>query len=86
MANKQSKRDRREAARRAASRRQRSKLVSLVAVIVLAIGAFVVLSGGSGNQVAALAPKFDLETNTGETVSLSDYRGQPVALTFMHTY
>jgi cytochrome oxidase Cu insertion factor (SCO1/SenC/PrrC family) len=86
MANKQYKQDRREAARRAASRRHRSRLVSLVAVIVLGIGALVALSAGSGNQAAALAPDFELETNSGETVSLSDYRGQPVAVTFMHTY
>ena len=86
MDNKQSKRARREAARRAAQRRQRTRWVGLAAVIVLGIGAFVVFSGGSGNEAAALAPDFELETNTGETVRLSDYRGQPVAVIFMHTY
>lgn len=86
MADKQPKRARREAARRAAQRRQRIRWASLATAIVLGIGAVVAFSGGSGTQAAALAPDFELETNTGESVSLSDYRGQPVAVTFMHTY
>ena len=86
MADKQPKRARREAARRAAQRRQRIRWASLATAIVLGVGAVVAFSGGSGTQAAALAPDFELETNTGESVSLSDYRGQPVAVTFMHTY
>ncbi len=87
MANKQSKQARREAARRAAQRRQGIRWVSAAAVVaVLGVGAFVAFSGGSGDQAAALAPDFDLETTSGETVRLSDYRGQPVAVTFMHSY
>ena len=86
MANKQSKRDKREAARRAAQRRQRIRLAGWAGAIVLGIGAFVALSGGSAKQAAALAPDFELQDISGETVRLSDYRGQPVALTFMHTY
>lgn len=35
---------------------------------------------------APVAPDFELESIAGETVSLSDYRGRPVALVFMHTY
>lgn len=86
MANKQSRRARREEARRSAQRRQRIRWAGLAAAIVLGIGAFVATSGGSGDEAAALAPDFELETNSGETVRLSDYRGQPVAVTFMHTY
>jgi len=37
-------------------------------------------------EAAALAPDFELTSSDGETVKLSDYRGQPVAVTFMHTY
>ena len=88
MANKQSKRDRREAARRAAQRRQRQKWIGLGTAFVMAVTALVVISrpGDSGDQAAALAPDFELESATGDTVKLSDYRGQPVALIFMHTY
>lgn len=89
MSNKQSKRDKREAARLAAQRRQRIRWAGLAVAIVLGIGAFVALSGGSAEQaapVAPVAPEFELQNVSGETVRLSDYRGQPVALTFMHTY
>ncbi len=86
MANKQSKSDRREAARRAAQRRQRIRWAGWAGAIVLVIGAFVAFSGGSAKPAAALAPDFELQNISGETVRLSDYRGQPVAVTFMHTY
>jgi len=86
MANKHSKQARREAARHAAIRRRRLRWTSLVVALVAVVGAFAVLSGGSDNQVAALAPDFELETNSGDVVKLSDYQGQPVAVTFMHTY
>lgn len=32
------------------------------------------------------APDFELPSLNGQTKRLSDYRGQPVAVTFMHTY
>lgn len=86
MARTQSKRARREAARQAARRRQTIWWGSLAAAFVLGVGAIVMFSGGSGSQTAALAPDFELETNTGETVSLSDFAGQPVAVVFMHTF
>lgn len=88
MTSTQSKRlARREKARRAAERQQRIKWAALtVAVTILIVGAFAVLSSGSDDPSIALAPDFELETNTGETVKLSDYRGRPVALIFMHTY
>jgi peroxiredoxin len=36
--------------------------------------------------VGALAPDFELVSNKGERVKLSDYRGLPVAVNFMHTW
>lgn len=86
MTNPPSKRTRREAARRAAQRRQRIRWAALAVAVVVGISAFLTFSGGSGDQAGALAPDFELETLDGETVRLSDYRDQPVALTFMHTY
>ena len=86
MTNNQSKRARREAARRTARRRRGIGLAALAGLVVVGVGSFVVSRAGSGDQVAALAPDFELQTNTGDTVRLSDYRGQPVAVTFMHTY
>ena len=85
MTNKQSKRARREAARRARQRQQRIRWGAAAASIVLAVTGIVLFSGGSDNQAGALAPDFELETPDGEAVRLSDYRGQPVAVTFMHT-
>ncbi len=86
MANRQSKRARREAARRAAQRRQRMMWGAIIAALVVGVGTFTLIGGGSGEQAAALAPDFALTTSDGETVKLSDYRGQPVAVTFMHTF
>ena len=37
-------------------------------------------------EVGALAPDFELPTMEGELRKLSDYRGKPVVLTFMHTW
>ncbi len=37
-------------------------------------------------EVGALAPDFQLVSKDGEQVKLSDYRGKPVAVTFMHTW
>lgn len=86
MANKQSKRARREAARRAAQRRQRMMWGMIIAALVLSVGAFSLLNASSGDQAAALAPDFELTSSDGVPVKLSDYRGQPVAVTFMHTW
>ena len=86
MAAQPSKRARREAARRTRQRHRRLLWAGVAAAILVGIAAIVTVSGGSGNEVAALAPDFELETSEGDTVRLSDYRGQPVAVTFMHTY
>ncbi len=37
-------------------------------------------------EVGAMAPDFELVNLAGEPVKLSDFRGQPVALNFMHTW
>jgi len=87
MTTRQSKQARREAARAERQRRQLAIWGSVTVAILLAIAAFVVSSGGSEDGAAeALAPEFELENTSGDTVRLSDYRGQPVAVTFMHTY
>lgn len=81
-----SKKARREAARRAARRRRILTIAAVVVVSLVGIGLVVVSQGGSDGDVAALAPDFELESNSGESIRLSDFRGQPVAVTFMHTY
>lgn len=85
MSSKQTKRARREAARRARQRRHRIRWGTTAALTILAVTGIVLFSAGSDDQAGALAPDFDLETPDGETVRLSDYRGRPVAVTFMHT-
>ncbi len=86
MAQKPTKRERREAARLAAKRRKQLRWTGLALVAVLGVGSFIIFGAGSQDQAAAMAPDFQLESSTGEQVRLSDYLGQPVALIFMHTY
>lgn len=85
MAQSPSKRQRREAVQKAARRRQRIRWITITAITTLAISTFVIMSGSKG-QIAAVAADFELETPEGEVVTLSEYRGRPVALTFMHTF
>ncbi len=85
MSSKQSKRARREAARRARQRRRLVGWGGAVAAVALAVVGLVFV-GGSGDEAAAMAPDFALETLDGETLQLSDYRGRPVAVTFMHSF
>ena len=37
-------------------------------------------------QIGALAPDFTLVDTSGEQVSLADYRGKPVVVSFFHTW
>lgn len=86
MSHTHSKRARREAASRARQRQRRIRWAAIAAVLGIAIASVVLLTGGGDDPVSALAPDFELETPDGETVRLSDYRGQPLAVTFMHSY
>jgi len=86
MVKQQSKRARREAARRAKQRQKQMMRGGIGAAVIVVIAAFVFLNSGSDSSAGALAPDFALTSAEGETVALSDYSGQPVVLTFMHTY
>lgn len=86
MSTKQSKRARREAERLARQRRRLLGWAGIAVAVVLATVTFVVVAGGSDNEAAASAPDFALETLDGDSLQLSDYRGRPVAVTFMHSY
>lgn len=57
---------------------------ALAAVGVLAVVLSIASPPADPEQTAA--PDFELVNLEGETVRLSDYRGRPVALTFMHTW
>ena len=85
MASNQSKRARRDAALRAHRRRQRIRWAGTAALALAIVGTLTFVAA-SDNQAAAFAPDFELETADGDTAKLSEYRGQPVALIFMHTY
>ncbi len=85
MTTKQSKRARREAERLARQRRRLVGWAGIAVAVVLATVTFVVV-GGSDNEAAASAPDFALETLDGDSLQLSDYRGRPVAVTFIHSY
>ena len=74
-------------------------LLSLLGIFVLGIVAFglyrqsqpELVTDEAGHlavaaEVGALAPDFELPTLGGKIQKLSDYRGQPVVLTFMHTW
>lgn len=86
MSSKQSNRARREAERLARRRRRLFGWAGIAGAVVLATATFVVFGGGSDNEAAASAPDFALETLDGDLLQLSDYRGRPVAVTFMHSY
>lgn len=97
MTQKQSRRARREA-REQAKKQRYLKLAGVASVLLVMVAAFAVLRGqfpgsqsGEGELstapvVGALAPDIQLVSNAGEQVKLSDFRGRPVAVTFMHTW
>ena len=89
------KRRRNRAGRRAAQRSSSGRrvwfgalTVGALVVAALAVVAVVALGGGdeSGPDARALAPDFELAGLDGEQVRLSDFRGRPVLLNFMHTF
>ena len=81
-----------------AKRQQTFLIAGIVGLLVLATAVFSLFNSNSTQQeaevadlrtapeVGALAPDFELPNNSGELVRLSDYRGQPVVLSFMHTW
>ncbi len=67
----------------------------IVGATVLIISAVLVVTRGMGGDESALAgtrldgrqaPDFTLIDHRGQTVSLSDFRGKAVALTFIYTH
>ena len=72
-------------------------LLAILAVVYVFVQGQGAGSEGAGSQttatdlrtapeVGALAPDFELSNKDGELLKLSDYRGRPVAVTFMHTW
>ncbi len=59
---------------------------AVVVLILVGVGAFSLLGGDSSDGTPQMAADFELISSEGEPVQLSDYRGQPVAVTFMHTW
>ena len=57
----------------------------LLALVVLLTGCLAV-SCSSGTKVGEAAPDFQLQSLDGRTVSLSDFRGQPILLNFWATW
>lgn len=91
MAKQQPRKVSRRAERRAAALRAKRRKQTLLgggALIVAAlfVVGFVVLAGSGSGGDTALAAEFELERLDGGTAKLSDYRGSPVAVTFMHSW
>ena len=74
------------ARRQKARRRQPVKQAAVAAAAVVILAAFIVLRPASEPFVGSAAPELELAGVDGEMVSLSDYLGRPVAITFMHSY
>ena len=80
------------------TKKQRTLLIAgIIGILILGTVVFSLFSSNSiqdaevstlrtAPEVGALAPDFELPNNSGELISLSDYRGQPVVLSFMHTW
>ncbi|SHM65824.1 peroxiredoxin family protein [Gracilibacillus kekensis] len=68
----------------------------IIAILLIAMMAYAVIDFLIGNQeseneevgldIGNVAPDFELQTLTGDTVLLSDFRGQPVMLNFWATW
>ncbi len=69
--------------RRAKRRARVGALVVALAAIALAFGLVV---ARSGRDAAEVAPGFTLPEAGGRQVSLSEYRGKPVAIVFFRTF
>jgi cytochrome oxidase Cu insertion factor (SCO1/SenC/PrrC family) len=98
MASKSQKKRRLEKQKRQA--RQRRLYALLFGVLLVAVAGFVFVSRDGGSTageedlaelpvapaIGARAPEFSLPDVNGQPVSLSDFRGKPVAMMFFHTY
>lgn len=87
---------RKKAVHREKQRRQRLLWGGIVVVLLL-LAAFALRQQSGGGEsaadgsrtapeVGAVAPDFELVSYEGETMRLSDFRGRPVAVMFMHTW
>ena len=80
----------REATRLAAVKKRRTRLFAAVVVVTagsVGVGILIATRSEPTQTVETrAAPDFELPSLNGQTIRLSDYRGQPVAVTFMHTY
>lgn len=80
------KAQRRAEAIKRAKQRRRLTLGGGLAIVVVLAGGILAMGGGSGGE-PALAADFELEQLGEEAaVRLSDFRGSPVAVTFMHSW
>ncbi len=99
MAKKRSQTQKRKAAlkKQKQQNQRRYQIIGVAALLLLiTVAAFSFMSNQNtpknaegrkiAPQVGAEAPDFELVSNNGETMALSDYRGQPVAVVFMHTW
>ena len=58
----------------------------LIAAAATVVGGFLLVGCGSESTAGNVAPDLHLASIEGESVALGDYLGQPVAVTFMHSY
>ena len=97
MTNKQSQTQKRKAALEKETQRKQRQFIIVGVLFFLFVMTFALISlvrSQSNNvdgqtvaaEVGAIAPDFELVSNEGETVALSNYRGKPVAVMFMHTW
>jgi len=66
--------------------RQLKVILTTILVVVLSSGLVMAGCSAQGPQVGRLAPDFQLQSLDGQTVSLSDFRGNPVLLNFWATW
>ncbi len=87
---------RKKHAQKAAARRNRLIVGGFIGLIVVIAGLFAFSRPGSDEpdvaslevapRVGARAPDFTLPDTTGQNISLSDFRGKPVAMMFFHSW
>lgn len=95
MANKSKQR---VAQRRAAKQRKNKFTALAIGLVVIGLGAYAFFLNTPasmptdlrnvkvGTEVGSFAPDFTLSDINGNTVSLSDFRGKPVAVMFFHSW